>query len=125
MEKALLDTNFISALFNTNDSNHRVAVQISEGIASADIVIPSVVFAELMSLSKDKVRRDSNVKISLDIVNEIPCLDKSNLKRYIEFTKDLPNSFTAIDSVILFLAKENNARLVTFDKKLQRLYKEV
>lgn len=123
MEKALLDTSFICAFFNSNDSNHDVAIKISEDIAFANILIPSVVFAELMSLSKDTIRRDSNIKISLDIADEIPCLNKSNLRKYIEFTKNLTNSFTTIDSIILFLAKENNAELVTLDKKLQKLYK--
>ena len=125
MKRYLLDTSFLSALFNTNDSNHHEAFTISKDIPSSQIFIPSVVFAELMSFSKDKRRRDSNIEISLKMANSIPHLGESNLLEYIKFASNLSNTFTAMDSIILFLAKENNAELVTFDKKLQNLYKKV
>lgn len=125
MKRYLLDTSFLSAFFNTNDLNHHEAVAISKDITSSQILIPSVVFAELMSFSKDKKRRDLNIEISLKMADGIPHLDESNLLEYIKFASNLPNTFTAMDSVILFLAKENNAELITLDKKLQKLYKKV
>ena len=125
MIKHLLDTSFLSALLNEKDSNYSEAIKIANEFGTAMITIPTVVFAELMSFSRNKKFRDFSVKTSLKMADEIPCLNPSNLKGYIAFTKDLPNSSTAIDSIILFLAKENNAELVTFDKKLQKLFKQI
>lgn len=125
MRKYLLDTNFLSAFLNEKDSYYSIANEMAEEFTSAIITIPTVVFAELMSFTKNKKFREFSVKTSLEMADETPCLNESNLRGYLKFTKDLPNSFTAIDSIILFLAKENHAELITFDKKLQRLYKRI
>jgi predicted nucleic acid-binding protein len=125
MKTYLLDTSFLSAFLNNKDSNYFAANEIATEFGSAIITVPTVVFAELTSFSRNKEFRDFSVKTSLKMADETPSLNESNLKRYIEFTKNLSHSFTAIDSVILFLAKENKSELVTFDKKLQKLYQSV
>jgi rRNA-processing protein FCF1 len=110
-------------LLNEEDINHLLAVNIAKNLKGSKILIPAMVIAELMSNTRNKRARECTIKATLKTADEIPTLDDSNLIRYIDFAGNLPNTFTAIDSIILFLAKENNARLITFDKKLQKLYK--
>lgn len=125
MKKYLLDTSFLCALFNMDDVNHFQAEKISKNIINSLIEIPFIVFTELLSFSKNKVIRDINVKRSLEMANEIPFLTKNNIHDYMKFAENLRYSFTAIDSIILFLAKENDSELITLDKKLLKQYKNL
>jgi len=125
MEKSLLDTSYICSLLNKEDINNPLAVEIAKNLGNSEILVPTVVIAELMSNTKHRRARDFTIKATLKIADDTPTLSNINLIRYIAFAKELPNSFTAIDSIILFLAKENKAELVTFDKKLKRLYKKI
>ncbi len=125
MKSYTLDTSFISAFLNEDNANHREARRIAQDLKHSYLLIPSVVFAELMSFSADKKFRDFSIKISMEMAEEIPSLTDENILDYIDFTANLKHSFTATDSIILFLAKINNSQLITLDKKLSRLFKNI
>lgn len=125
MERSLLDTSFLCSLLNKEDINNPLAEEIAKDLGNSEILVPTVVIAELMSNTKNKQARDCTIKATLKIANSTPTLSNTNITQYIAFTKELPNTFTAIDSIVLFLAKENRAKLITFDKKLRKLYKEI
>lgn len=124
MEKFILDTCYLCSLLNEKDVNNSLAVEIAKNLKDCLVLVPTVVIAELMSNFKNKHIRDITVKATFNIVDDTPSIDRNNIAEYVEFAKHLPHSFTAIDSIILFLAKESNAKLITFDKKLLRLYKK-
>ena len=124
MKSTLLDTSFLSSLFNKKDVNYSLAVEMAKDIKDTDIIIPVVVFAELASNLKNKVLRDLTIEIGLEMAEEIPDLNNKNLKKYLQFVKSLPNRLTTLDSIILFLANEYNSQLITFDKKLEKVFKK-
>jgi len=125
MERYLLDTSFLYSLLNKDDISNPLAVEIAQKLKDPEILVPTVVIAELISNTKNKQARDFAIKAALEIADDTPTLSKADITKYIAFAKELPNTFTAIDSIILFLAKEDRASLITFDKKLQKLNKEV
>ena len=124
MKSTLLDTSFLSSLFNKKDVNYSLAVEMAKDIKDTDIIIPVVVFAELASNLKNKALRDLIIEIGLEMAEEIPDLNNKNLKKYLQFVKSLPNRLTTLDSIILFLANEYNSQLITFDKKLEKVFKK-
>lgn len=123
MSKYIFDTSFISAFFNQNDVNHNKAKEILSKISpKEEIIVPTVVIAELASFNKNKALRDVMVESVIDMSKSNPGLNESNLEDYIYFIKTIIGSFTAIDSIILFTAILYNADLITFDIKLKKLY---
>ena len=124
MEKVILDTCFLCSLLNKNDINNSLAVRIAENLKDCIAIVPTVVIAELMSNFKNKQTRDSTVKAIFKIVDDMPSLNSDNVDEYVKFTQKINHSFTAVDSIILFHAKDSNTKLITFDKKLLKIYNE-
>jgi predicted nucleic acid-binding protein len=125
MRRYTLDTNFIVSLLNEKDSNHKKAKEIAKTINNDYILIPSVVIAEIMSYTKNKKFRDTVLNNTMKILSEIFFLNLDNLEEYVQFRSDFDSSLTAIDSIILYSAISTNSKLITFDKKLDNLYKSM
>ena len=125
MKSYLLDTSFISAFCNKDDTNYEKAQEISKGIKDGYFIIPSVVVAELSSFYKNLEFRDLAVKTSLDIASEIASVTSENILIYVSFVQEFLNNLKAVDSIILFLSIENDAQLLTFDEKLGKEFAEI
>lgn len=125
MKKYLLDTSFVCAFFNDKDVNNAKARIIAKGFKSSDFFVPDVVIAEIASFSKNPVLRDSILNNAFDMANIVYSFNEKNISNYVNFAENLKYSFTAIDSIILFLAKESGSELITFDKKLLKQYKSL
>ena len=123
--KYTLDTSFIVSLLNNEDVNHKKALNLAKTINDDDIIIPAVVIAEIMSYSKNKKFRDVVLKNTMEVLSEIFFLDQDNLDDYIQFRYRIENALTALDSIILYSAISTNSKLITFDKKLDNLYKSM
>jgi predicted nucleic acid-binding protein len=121
----LLDTSFISAFCNKDDANHKKAQEISKRIKDGYFIIPSVVVAELSSFYKNLDFRNLVVKTSLNIASEIASVTSENILIYVSFVQEFLYNLKAVDSMILFLSIENDARLLTFDKKLEKEFVEI
>jgi hypothetical protein len=61
----------------------------------------------------------------LDIASEIASLTSENILIYVSFVQEFLNNLKAVDSIILFLSIENDAQLLTFDKKLEKEFAEI
>lgn len=121
----LLDTSFISAFCNKDDANYEKAQKIFKGIKDEYFIIPSVVVAELSSFYKNLEFRNFAVKTSLDIASEIASVTSENILIYVSFVQEFLCNLKAVDSIILFLSIENDAKLLTFDKKLEKEFTEI
>jgi predicted nucleic acid-binding protein len=110
---------------NNEDVNHKKALNLAKTINDDDIIIPAVVIAEIMSYSKNKKFRDVVLKNTMEVLSEIFFLDQDNLDDYIQFRYRIENALTALDSIILYSAISTNSKLITFDKKLDNLYKSM
>jgi len=121
MNGYVLDTSFLSALYNTKDVNHKEALEMSRNIDVGNLLIPIIVIAELANFKKNEKFRRLLLKEAMNIASEIPSLDENDLEEYLPFIESLPNNMTAIDSMILFLSVKYNAALVSFDKKMMKI----
>ena len=125
MNKYTFDTSFIVSLLNDKDSNHKKAKDIAKTINNDYIIIPSVVIAEIMNYTKNKKFRDVILENTMEILSEISFLDMENLDDYIKFRYSIENALTATDSIILYSTISTNSKLITFNKKLDNLYKSM
>ena len=121
MNGYVLDTSFLSALYNTKDVNHKEALEISKNIDVGNLLIPIIVIAELANFKQNEKFRRLLLKEAMNIASGIPSLDENDLEEYLPFIENLPNNMTAIDSMILFLSVKYNAVLVSFDKKMMKI----
>ena len=125
MTSYLLDTSFISAFCNKDDANHKRAQEISKEIKDGYFIIPSIVVAELSSFHKNLDFRNLVVETSLDIASEIASVTSENILIYVSFVQEFFCNLKAVDSMILFLSIENDAKLLTFDKRLGKEFIEI
>jgi len=125
MNGYVLDTSFLSALYNTKDVNHKEALEISKNIDVGNLLIPIIVIAELANFKQNEKFRRLLLKEAMNIASGIPSLDENDLEEYLPFIENLPNNMTAIDSMILFLSVKYNAQLVSFDKKMMKTAKNI
>jgi len=125
MTSYLLDTSFISAFCNKDDANHKKAQGISKEIKDGYFIIPSVVVAELSSFNKNLDFRNLAVETSLNIASEIASVTSENILIYVSFVQEFLCNLKAVDSMILFLSIENDAKLLTFDKRLGKEFIEI
>jgi predicted nucleic acid-binding protein len=125
MKQYVLDTNFLVSLLNDKDVNHQQAKDIAATIEDSYITIPFVVIAEIMSYTKNKKLRDVVLKNTMQILSDTFFLSEENIDEYIRFTCQLKRSFSAIDSIVLYCAVNADSELITLDKKLKKLYKQI
>jgi len=125
MNGYVLDTSFLSALYNTKDVNHKEALDISKNIDVNNLLIPFIVIAELANFKQNEKFRELLLKETMNIASEIPSLDENDLEEYLPFIENLPNSMTAIDSMILFLSVKYNVQLVSFDKRMMKIANKI
>jgi len=125
MSRYVIDTCFVSSLFNSEDVNHKKASDIAKVIYSDHLIIPSVVISELSCFTKNTRLKDTILENIFNIVSEIFPLDESNIFEYLSFQENFPNPLTAIDSIILFTSVINDAELLTFDKELKKNFESI
>ena len=125
MSGYVLDTSFLSALYNTKDVNHKEAVEISKGVDASNLLIPFVVVAELANFKENERFRKLLLEEVRNIAQGIPTLDENDLGEYLSFIDNLPNTLTAVDSMILFVTVKYDAQLVSFDKKMMKIAKRI
>jgi len=125
MRGYVLDTSFLSALYNTKDLNHKEAVEISKGVDASNLLIPFVVVAELANFKENERFRKLLLEEVRNIAQGIPTLDENDLEVYLSFVENLPNTMTSVDSMILFVTVKYDAQLVSFDKKMMKIAKRI
>ena len=121
MSGYVLDTSFLSALYNTKDVNHKEAVEISKSIDASHLLIPFFVVAELANFKENEKFRKLLLEEVRNIAQGIPTLDENDLETYLSFIENLPNTMTSVDSMILFVSVKYDAQLVSFDKKMMKI----
>lgn len=119
-----LDTNFVYAVFSPNDSIHEKAKVIFDSeVDKNDIIISMSVVAELMS-SKTSVNF-LNICMSMTggvllnpIIDDLQFIDNHILPQ-------TRSTLKANDCLIMAMSIRLGARLMTFDKKLQKAYNKL
>lgn len=122
MSKYVVDTSFLVSFFNDKDLNHDKALEFMSTMYYEYLIIPSVVIAELASLTKNKKLRDLIIENVFNITSEICSLNEGNIFEYLSFRQSFDLNLRAVDSIILFSAVQGDVELLTFDEDLIKEY---
>jgi predicted nucleic acid-binding protein len=129
-ESMVLDTSFISSLYKIDDALHDRAVEIySKQVSGSEIFVPVTVILEL-SLLHEAYTKYINFQKYLNALNfSIYYLDiffeaelQTFLKKEIYSNK---SKLKPMDLSVLLCALSNKSRLITFDKKLLKVWEKL
>jgi len=126
----ILDTSFLFALFVKEDDFHEKALALAKQQDSPLLACSFLVFQELMTLLMSKVGASAATKIGQDI------LDPSSPIQFLKideeffdeswaiFSKLGPHRFSFVDVSLMVLSKEFEAKVLTFDRRLEEKLKQ-
>ena len=122
MTTYIIDTSFIFSFADEDDSNYLKAREIMRNQESnSKNLVPFIVAAELSI--------GSNFFDFVSLARSFSSKFINNNDKDLDFLKTIPSatarSLKANDCLILALCKRYNAKLLTFDLKLERVYKEL
>lgn len=118
--KVILDTSYISALYNTLDANHSKARNLASRVENqVAILIPTVVLIELSMFTKDLIKSKRLVDFAIDLSDKSIEISAHDIELFKKFVTLLERKLTTVDSIVLFVALRESATLLTFDKKLE------
>jgi len=122
----ILDTSFLFALFQEQDEFHEEAKQVSLSFDGELVYFSFLVFQELMTLTMSRYSSEEATTISRTLLGEkFPAKIIKLDTDYFELTNDLfkklgKHRFSFVDVSLLVLARELDARIITFDERLQK-----
>lgn len=126
MTKLFLDSSFILALINSNDSLHNRALELKDILDENDCYISNLIINEVVTIIGNKIGLDVALQ-SYDLLTNLCVVvneyndSKFNYKiieQYQKFNAQL--SFTD-SSILLVMKKYNITKLLSFDKKFKRV----
>lgn len=121
----ITDTSFLYAFFNKADFHHKDALSLNKKFEDEVLFAPIEVIEELLTSITRKVSSDSAVRVVKDIFdNEAVTILSSNDfvfdKGWETFKKLSPHKFSFVDCMLISIAKESEATVLTFDKEIQK-----
>jgi len=128
--KILLDSSFLIAFLNPKDVLTKKAVEIMKNKSQEDIelLIHPLVIIETLTVLKmrtkmDDVRKYENIIFSevFNIIDDLEFDYKRKSQWLIFFNK--ANEMSVVDCILLDYSIKNRLELLTFDKRLEREYK--
>lgn len=120
----ILDTSFLFALFVEQDTAHQKALHLAKSLNQESAFCSFLVFQELMTLMMSKLSAVSASKIGADILAQDSGIQILKIdQEYFEETVDLfeslaPHKLSFVDVSLLILAKNLEAKVLTFDQGL-------
>lgn len=117
MTKYVLDTNYLQSLFDETDVNSEKAAEILEALEEqAQMIIPQIVVAELL-IGKDSTSVIRNCK---ELVTDFEKNNDDDLKFISKIPYQKRKRLKANDCLVMAITKRNSAKLITFDKVLEK-----
>ncbi len=120
-KQVIIDTNFFCSYINIDDPKYSEAGELIRDYSGYKFIIPSIVVAELIAsgfsidfIKYCKIYTSKFINISEDDLSFMQKL-KPELRR----------SLKSADCILLAIAKRYNAEILTFDKKLQKVYTQL
>lgn len=116
---SILDTNFVYALLDRNDSNNEQAYELLKSQTdSTKFIIPIIVIAELLA---SKIDFDVIWNYCKDLSNNFEQSTISDIQLLNKIPHTKRKSLKANDCLIWAMSKRVGAKVLTFDKKFQNL----
>jgi len=123
-DRFVIDSNIFVSVYYEGDSNHRKALDILSELNHKTLIVHPYVIQETATVLAYKLGQYAAVQFLKDLekaANVVaPAVDiNSDIKTFMAVRKKV--SFT--DAVLVALAKNMNAGLVTFDKQMLSIFK--
>ena len=122
----ILDTSYLFSLFQEEDDFHQKALGLSEKLDDEVSYITFLVFQELLTLITSRFSSAEAIRVA-DILNserspvQFLKLDEEYFDDTLALFKKLsPHRFSFVDVSLMVLAKNMEARVLTFDERLDR-----
>ncbi|MEK7673096.1 MAG: PIN domain-containing protein [Patescibacteria group bacterium] len=123
----LLDTSVWIAFLDRDDSCHQQALEILVNLNYKDVEVIDHLYAETLTVFRNKGSDQYSINFMAFLTDEeIKVINTSN--NAFGLAQELFFSFRKLsfnDSLLMAVAKELNAQLVTFDKELSKAWVEV
>lgn len=129
-DKLVLDTSFISSLYKTDDALHTQAIEIYQReVSGHEIIIPVTVIVEL-SLLTEAYTQFKNFQKYLRALNfstyYLDIFFETELQTYLlKMAKGNGPKLKSMDLTVLLCALSTKSKLITFDKKLVRVWEQI
>ena len=126
--KYVLDTSYISSLLNRRDTKHEGAKKIAETkLREKNIILPATVILELSLLQTQQSTKTSRLELTKihKVAREYVYVNQNFLDAFEEFVSKTKLKLKTIDYTVLFCAYSKKATLITFDEKLNKVYKRI
>ena len=120
----LVDSSVWVALFLGFDTQHKKAAQTIQKL-SGIIYVPYCVIAEVVTILAYKHSKQlaDNFIAYIHDNKDFKIINNDALDE-MDFYKSLPHKISFVDAALIFLAGKLDAKLVTFDKQLERIVKK-
>lgn len=123
--KVVLDTSFISSLLNSEDLNHKDALDLySLKIRDSFFIIPFIVSIELLATIRHENLKQV-IRYLKEFNNHIRYPGEITFNKFTDFIRSKKIALKSNDLFILFTAIDEEAELITFDSKLNKEYKKI
>ena len=121
----LIDSSVWVALFLDFDTQHKKAAQTIQNL-SGIIYVPYCVIAEVATILAYKHSKQLADNFIAYIHNnkDFKIINNDALDE-MDFYKSLPHKISFVDAALIFLSGKLHAKLVTFDKQLERIVKKI
>jgi predicted nucleic acid-binding protein len=124
--KFVLDTSFVSSLLNIADVNHAKAKAMYAKISLSDSIIINIITK--IELSRTKIE-GADLQITEDFlsfsIDEVDFVDLSFSINLFNYLNKIQVNLKTVDLCIFITAIQNNAKLLTFDLKLDKEFKRI
>lgn len=124
--KIVLDSCFVSALFNNADELHAEAVNLTFDIEpTAHIIVPSTVLLELSLFGKGQNFNTELTSFCNHLISEVVPVDQHFTEGFNTFVNlNSTLNLKTVDYSILYTAISTKSKLLTFDDKLKKAYQK-
>ncbi len=122
----ILDTSFIFAFFNQKDEFHGKAHQILEILGKQPLFVSFLVYQELLTLMMARFSSEAAVELSNELFSEDYSVQLLKIdEEYFEDSQALfkqlsPHKFSFVDISLMVLSKNLEAKVLTFDRNLEK-----
>lgn len=122
-DAVFLDSNFLIAVFNTSDSNHKKAQQLSISMTKLDtkLYISNYILLEVLTVLSQRVNREIAVEVGERLLNsenvELTHINEELNNRSLEIFKEIQTkNMSVVDcSILAVLNYVGIKQLLTFD----------
>ena len=123
--KIFLDTSFIVAFVNDNDSLHEKALELKDIFQNNDCYISNLIIREIVTVIGNRIDTETAINTYNIIINLCTILEEHEIREFnnkvMELYEIFNNKLSFVDCSNIVLMRENTIKqILTFDKQFKR-----